>query len=720
MPVSRNLSLPSSIEARKFKKRPVGFHDLQHCVSMPNDNSSLNSNSNNNSNNDKEKQSSEMQFHSTTPNSEQRFPVAPSAQAAPAAPATSTSCSSGSRGTLSQPCLSVSNVRATSIFPHLFLGSQNDVSDQEIMKGNKISNVLNVSCTCARPQNIDDDHFRRISVRDNYQEKISPHLDEAVAFIESVRAKNERVLVHCLAGVSRSATVAIAYVMYYLRLSSEDAYRFVKEKRPTISPNFNFLGQLIDFEKMLRDRGHMTKPRSASATKLAEKITEAPKQPPSIKVSPPSVRIVETSFVGPDRASNQPSSSFCRRRRGPALEKMSFATNQSLNMNVYSANDAYQDHQHRGSTATPGGAGVVLDLHVTASEPHSRRLGSDGVEDDSEEFSPERPSYSSELVIPVTSPFKLATTGQKSNSLPRCSVGYAEENRGKHGLLRRGNGLPLPQISCKSFTDPIDQDNTLLSYLLPPAVMRSSTAPSTPVVMRLERDEAFRSPVTLVQSDSDYPRDVEMMQEDGDTQHPSPPSPTMRFRSKTDPLLLSTCEKREQVSPSSSPRVDRFVSRKTRSPKILKKSFNLNLRPSYGYHPFRNTKLQTACSAFRPRTQESHLTAKTIQMSCESPNPDGISALSLSSPVTAKDDPLRHASELHGSTSPSRDSISNGVNVPSPRATNFCSRTCSSGNSHEPFRLVQAAELKPRWRTQKRVARTHDATSHPTSGEIGS
>lgn len=29
-------------------------------------------------------------------------------------------------------------------------------------------------------------------------------------------------------------------------------HRFVKDKRPTISPNFNFLGQLLDFEKKLR------------------------------------------------------------------------------------------------------------------------------------------------------------------------------------------------------------------------------------------------------------------------------------------------------------------------------------------------------------------------------------------------------------------------------------------------------------------------------------
>uniref|UniRef100_A0A8C2HV85 Dual specificity phosphatase 8a n=1 Tax=Cyprinus carpio TaxID=7962 RepID=A0A8C2HV85_CYPCA len=135
---------------------------------------------------------------------------------------------------LSQPCLPVANVGPTRILPHLYLGSQKDVLNKDLMAQNGITYVLNASNTCPKPEFISESHFMRI-----------PHP-------LSSKVSNCRVIVHCLAGISRSATIAIAYIMKTMGLSSDDAYRFVKDRRPSISPNFNFLGQLLEFEKGLR------------------------------------------------------------------------------------------------------------------------------------------------------------------------------------------------------------------------------------------------------------------------------------------------------------------------------------------------------------------------------------------------------------------------------------------------------------------------------------
>ncbi|XP_078453033.1 dual specificity protein phosphatase 8-like isoform X1 [Lampetra planeri] len=179
-------------------------------------------------------------------------------------------------GSISQPCLPAADPGPTCILPHLYLGSQADVLDKGLMSHNGITHVLNASNTCPRPDFVPESCFLRVPVNDSYCEKILPWLDRSVDFIEQVKVSDSRVLVHCLAGISRSATVAIAYVMKSLGLGSDEAYRFVKEKRPSISPNFNFLGQLLEYEKLLRaQKGIPPAPKKPnSEAPIPEPMTE--------------------------------------------------------------------------------------------------------------------------------------------------------------------------------------------------------------------------------------------------------------------------------------------------------------------------------------------------------------------------------------------------------------------------------------------------------------
>ncbi len=60
-----------------------------------------------------------------------------------------------------------------------------------------------------------------------------------------------RVLVHCQAGVSRSAAICIAYLMKHVGMHLTDAYAVVKAARFIIDPNEGFMRQLKEYQTKL-------------------------------------------------------------------------------------------------------------------------------------------------------------------------------------------------------------------------------------------------------------------------------------------------------------------------------------------------------------------------------------------------------------------------------------------------------------------------------------
>lgn len=73
-------------------------------------------------------------------------------------------------------------------------------------------------------------------------------------FSEEARSSDKGVLVHCLAGVSRSVTITVAYLMHKCSLSLNDAFNLVRSRKSNIAPNFHFMQQLHSFERELKDR----------------------------------------------------------------------------------------------------------------------------------------------------------------------------------------------------------------------------------------------------------------------------------------------------------------------------------------------------------------------------------------------------------------------------------------------------------------------------------
>jgi len=87
--------------------------------------------------------------------------------------------------------------------------------------------------------------------RDEENENISALFASACDFINGANEAGERVMVHCMAGRSRSASLVIAYLMRFHDMSLADAFYLVKRRRPIILPNIGFWEQLAAEELRL-------------------------------------------------------------------------------------------------------------------------------------------------------------------------------------------------------------------------------------------------------------------------------------------------------------------------------------------------------------------------------------------------------------------------------------------------------------------------------------
>ncbi|XP_061515869.1 dual specificity protein phosphatase Mpk3 [Anopheles gambiae] len=152
---------------------------------------------------------------------------------------------------LSEAAVSVEPVE---ILPGLFLGNASHSEDLKSLKKYNIKYILNV--TPDLPNVFERDgqiRYLQIPITDHWSQAgdLANHFPDAIKFIDEARSNGCGVLVHCLAGVSRSVTVTLAYLMFARTLSLNDAFLLVRSRKPDVSPNFHFMQQLHSFEQQL-------------------------------------------------------------------------------------------------------------------------------------------------------------------------------------------------------------------------------------------------------------------------------------------------------------------------------------------------------------------------------------------------------------------------------------------------------------------------------------
>lgn len=132
------------------------------------------------------------------------------------------------------------------IFDNLWIAGAEDVYSHSFLS--KIFPTHIINCTTNESLYYGEifvERFR-IQLKDNNEDDTN-EIIEGANLINKLLVPESRIIVHCAAGISRSATVVIAFLILHKGYSYKQAFDFVLEKRPVINPNkfyLEFLGQL--------------------------------------------------------------------------------------------------------------------------------------------------------------------------------------------------------------------------------------------------------------------------------------------------------------------------------------------------------------------------------------------------------------------------------------------------------------------------------------------
>lgn len=140
------------------------------------------------------------------------------------------------------------------VLPSLYLCGACAVVRPETLENLEIKFVVNA--TVELPDTPLPDNrpptYLRVPVKDSRDSNLNEYFDQVADMIEKTRQEDGKSLVHCVAGVSRSVSLILAYLMKYADMNLKQAFNHVRSARPQVRPNTGFFKQLIEYEQRLK------------------------------------------------------------------------------------------------------------------------------------------------------------------------------------------------------------------------------------------------------------------------------------------------------------------------------------------------------------------------------------------------------------------------------------------------------------------------------------
>jgi protein-tyrosine phosphatase len=192
----------------------------------------------------------------------------------------------------------------------VFISDMATANDSELLDSLAVTHIITLNHQIPYPTRYE---YYPINIDDAPNEDIFQYFDDTYEFIEQSQQSlaggtGYSCLVHCAAGVSRSASIVLAYIMRKLRIPLDTAIEELRRDRPCIEPNLGFLVQLRAYQFQLGI------PDSKSATSHPEPVFESSNKLVSVYNNPeilfsgprtdPRPVTVYTRFPLPDSACN--------------------------------------------------------------------------------------------------------------------------------------------------------------------------------------------------------------------------------------------------------------------------------------------------------------------------------------------------------------------------------------------------------------------------------
>ncbi|XP_040032883.2 dual specificity phosphatase 29 isoform X1 [Gasterosteus aculeatus] len=142
------------------------------------------------------------------------------------------------------------------VWPDLYIGNAATAQDKSLLAGLGVTHVVNAAdgprriSTGPRFYEGTGIRYHGVEAADCRDFDLSPFFTETADFIHAALERKGKVLVHCARGISRSATLALAFLMIRERLTLVEAVEAVRRHR-NVLPNVGFLNQLCRLDSSL-------------------------------------------------------------------------------------------------------------------------------------------------------------------------------------------------------------------------------------------------------------------------------------------------------------------------------------------------------------------------------------------------------------------------------------------------------------------------------------